>query len=182
MLGAIVDKDQWRTHRWKDTDYLKRIPNVLWNKCYQLENKLLALNKNKNIKASVIAVGTIYGKQNQGLQTDILRALEGQQLTIHGSGINQVPLLHIDTFLEGIKELESSHQQYNVLRDTKSFNQKIVKTTIAQGKLFTIQFQEVPLLFSSRNCYMPLKKNVFGVSNQSFSAAAYLKTLLLIDS
>jgi len=62
MLGAIVDKDQWRTHRWKDTDYLKRIPNVLWNKCYQLENKLLALNKNKNIKASVIAVGTIYGK------------------------------------------------------------------------------------------------------------------------
>ena len=36
MLGAIVDENGWKVHQWRDIDYPKRVPNVLWNKCYQL--------------------------------------------------------------------------------------------------------------------------------------------------
>ena len=80
-----------------------------------------------------MAIGTLYGKENGSLQTDILRALEGEHLIIYGTGNNYVPLLHIDTFLAGIKILEETHQDYSVLRDSQTYSQKDIKTTIANG-------------------------------------------------
>lgn len=61
MMASIVDQNKWRPIQMKDSDYRKRVPNVLANRIYQLENMVLSLNQAK-IKASIIGVGMIYGK------------------------------------------------------------------------------------------------------------------------
>lgn len=78
----------------KDSDYRKRVPNVLANRIYQLENMVLSLNQAK-IKASIIGVGMIYGKQSEAIQSDIVKSLTGEPLTIWGDGDNFVPFVHI---------------------------------------------------------------------------------------
>lgn len=60
-MASIVDQNKWRPIQMKDSDYRKRVPNVLANRIYQLENMVLSLNQAK-IKASIIGVGMIYGK------------------------------------------------------------------------------------------------------------------------
>lgn len=61
MMASICDQSKWRPTQFEEADYPKRIPNVLANRMYQLENMLLDLNQGK-IKASVLGVGIVYGK------------------------------------------------------------------------------------------------------------------------
>ena len=64
MLVNIVEENEWKTKQYKDVDHPKRVPGAFWNKCYQLENMLISLNKKKNISATVLGTGMIYGKDN----------------------------------------------------------------------------------------------------------------------
>ena len=63
---------------------------------------LMALNKKKNISASVLGLGIVYGKNNEDLQSDILGALAGESLNVYGKGSNNIPLVHVEKLLQGI--------------------------------------------------------------------------------
>ena len=95
FLANITEENQWRLKNYQDSDYPKRVAGVFWNKCYQLENMLISLNKKKKISATVLGLGAVYGKDNEFLQTDILNALAGQSLTVYGNGNNKLPFVHI---------------------------------------------------------------------------------------
>jgi hypothetical protein len=71
----------------------------LYGKSYELENMILNLNKFKNIKASVLCAGVIYGKDSSELQSEILTSLGGGQLILCGAGSNLIPLVHIETLI-----------------------------------------------------------------------------------
>ena len=62
----------------------------------------MALNMKKNISASVLGLGIVYGKNNEDLQSDILGALAGESLTVYGKGSNRIPLVHVEKLLQGI--------------------------------------------------------------------------------
>jgi hypothetical protein len=68
MMASIVDQNKWRPIQLKDRDYPKRVPNVLANRTYQLENMVLSLNEGK-IKASILGIGLMYGKESEAIQS-----------------------------------------------------------------------------------------------------------------
>lgn len=78
MVASIVDESQWRPTQLTDKDYLKRVPGIFSSKCYELENMLMALNETSQVKASVLGVGVVYGKDNSVLQSEMLRCLAGE--------------------------------------------------------------------------------------------------------
>jgi hypothetical protein len=123
MLADIINEANWRPQKIKDCDYPKRIPGIFWNKCYQLENMLIDLNQKEKIKASVLGLGVIYGKENSMLQTEFLRGLKGEELTIWGNGRNAVPLVHIETVLDGIRKLTEIFVDFAILKDSNEYTQ-----------------------------------------------------------